>query len=157
MIETSYERPEKTLVVRISEEIDQYTVDKIKRKIDDEIEKYIPKKVIFDFEDITFMDSSGIGMILGRYKLIKLIGGEMEIINVNKIVNRIFKMSGIGRIIKITLKEESDKTIESSSKFNEEKDNYQNAKSKYDDEYGSYQVNKFDIQEEEKKNEGAMW
>lgn len=156
-METSYERPEKTLVVRISEEIDQYTVDKIKRKIDDEIEKYIPKKVIFDFEDITFMDSSGIGMILGRYKLIKLIGGEMEIINVNKIVNRIFKMSGIGRIIKITLKEESDKTIESSSKFNEEKDNYQNAKSKYDDEYGSYQVNKFDIQEEEKKNEGAMW
>lgn len=155
-METSYERPEKTLVVRISEEIDQYTVDKIKRKIDDEIEKYIPKKVIFDFEDITFMDSSGIGMILGRYKLIKLIGGEMEIINVNKIVNRIFKMSGIGRIIKITLKEESDKTIESSSKFNEEKDNYQNAKSKYDDEYGSYQVNKFDIQEEEKKNEGAM-
>lgn len=98
-MQTEYIKQDKALVVRISEEIDQDTVDKIKRKIDDEIEKYIPKKVIFDFEDITFMDSSGIGMVLGRYKLIKLIGGDMEIVNVSKTVNRIFKMSGIGRII----------------------------------------------------------
>ena len=98
-MQTEYIKQDKALVVRISEEIDQDTVDKIKRKIDDEIEKYLPKKVIFDFEDITFMDSSGIGMILGRYKLIKLIGGDMEIVNVSKTVNRIFKMSGIGRII----------------------------------------------------------
>lgn len=98
-MQTEYIKQDKALVVRISEEIDQDTVDKIKRKIDDEIEKYLPKKVIFDFEDITFMDSSGIGMVLGRYKLIKLIGGDMEIVNVSKTVNRIFKMSGIGRII----------------------------------------------------------
>ena len=59
---TDYNRQEKTLFILLDEEIDQDTVDKIKRNIDDEIERYIPRKVVFDFSNITFMDSSGIGM-----------------------------------------------------------------------------------------------
>ena len=74
----------------------------------DEIERYIPRKVVFDFSNITFMDSSGIGMLLGRYKLIKLIDAEMEIDNVSRTIKRIFDMSGIERIIKITSKKEEE-------------------------------------------------
>ena len=103
---TDYNRQEKTLFILLDEEIDQDTVDKIKRNIDDEIERYIPRKVVFDFSNITFMDSSGIGMLLGRYKLIKLIDAEMEIDNVSRTIKRIFDMSGIERIIKITSKKE---------------------------------------------------
>ena len=103
-----YNRQEKTLFILLDEEIDQDTVDKIKRNIDDEIERYIPRKVVFDFSDITFMDSSGIGMLLGRYKLIKLIDAEMEIDNVSRTIKRIFDMSGIERIIKITSKKEEE-------------------------------------------------
>lgn len=149
-MQTEYIKQDKALVVRISEEIDQDTVDKIKRKIDDEIEKYLPKKVIFDFEDITFMDSSGIGMILGRYKLIKLIGGDMEIVNVSKTVNRIFKMSGIGRIIPIMLKDEEIKNAEndpnakSNLNFKEENIEAESKSTKFDS-------------EEEARNEGSMW
>ena len=75
---TDYNRQEKTLFILLDEEIDQDTVDRIKRNIDDEIERYIPRKVVFDFSNITFMDSSGIGMLLGRYKLIKLIDAKEE-------------------------------------------------------------------------------
>lgn len=103
-----YNRQEKTLFILLDEEIDQDTVDKIKRNIDDEIERYIPRKVVFDFSNITFMDSSGIGMLLGRYKLIKLIDAEMEIDNVSRTIKRIFDMSGIERIIKITSKKEEE-------------------------------------------------
>ena len=105
---SDYNRQEKTLFILLDEEIDQDTVDKIKRNIDDEIERYIPRKVIFDFSNITFMDSSGIGMLLGRYKLIKLIDAEMEIDNVSRTIKRIFNMSGIERIIKITSKKEEE-------------------------------------------------
>ena len=45
------------------------------------------------------MDSAGIGMIIGRYKMMKLIGGSLEIVNVSKTVRRILEMSGINRII----------------------------------------------------------
>ena len=103
-----YNRQEKTLFILLDEEIDQDTVDRIKRNIDDEIERYIPRKVVFDFSNITFMDSSGIGMVLGRYKLIKLIDAEMEIDNVSRTIKRIFDMSGIERIIKITSKKEEE-------------------------------------------------
>ena len=87
-----YNRQEKTLFILLDEEIDQDTVDKIKRNIDDEIERYIPRKVVFDFSNITFMDSSGIGMLLGRYKLIKLIDAEMEIDNVSRTIKNYKKL-----------------------------------------------------------------
>ena len=51
------------------------------------------------------MDSSGIGMVLGRYKLVKMLGGNFEIINVNKRLKRIFDMSGVSRIIEIKSEE----------------------------------------------------
>lgn len=69
--------------------------------MDNEIERYIPRKVIFDFSNISFMDSAGIGMVLGRYKMAKMLDGDLEIINTNKSVKKIFDMSGVSRIINI--------------------------------------------------------
>ncbi len=103
-----YKKETKTLILRVTEEIDQHTADRIRRKLDSEIEIYTPKKVVFDFNGIEFMDSSGIGMVLGRYKLVRMLGGEFEIINVNKRLKRIFDMSGVSRIINIK-DEESEK------------------------------------------------
>lgn len=96
-------KKDKLLVVEISEEIDHHIAEKIRRKVDDEITRYMPRKTIFDFSRVSFMDSAGIGMIIGRYKMMKLIGGEMEIININPNVKRILEMSGISKII--TMKE----------------------------------------------------
>ncbi len=107
---SEYLKESRTLVLKVTEEIDQCIADKIRRKLDNEIEIYSPRKVIFDFNGIEFMDSSGIGMVLGRYKLVKMLGGTFEIINVNKRLKRIFDMSGVSRIIDI--KEDSNKEDE---------------------------------------------
>ena len=108
----NYSKENKELTIKFIEEIDQHTVDRIRRKIDNEIEMYIPKQTVFDFGKINFMDSSGIGMVVGRYKLIKMLGGNMQIINVNKTTKRIFDMSGVSRIIDI--KETEDNNNEKS-------------------------------------------
>ena len=61
----------------------------------------MPRKVLFDFGSISFMDSAGIGMIIGRYKMAKMLGGELEIINANKAIRKVLEMSGIVNIIPI--------------------------------------------------------
>ena len=96
-----YHNKDKLLLIEITEEIDHHTVEKIRRKVDNEITRYMPRKIVFDFNKVTFMDSAGIGMILGRYKMIKMLGGNLEMINVSKMLKKIFEMSGITRICPI--------------------------------------------------------
>lgn len=69
-----YKKEQKKLIFRIEEEIDHHSSEKIRKRADYEIEIHIPRKVVFDFEKVTFMDSSGIGMLIGRYKLISMLG-----------------------------------------------------------------------------------
>ena len=106
-----YEKEDKLLIFRLTEDVDQHTVEKIRRKMDNEIKRYIPRKVIFDFSNISFMDSAGIGMVLGRYKLAQMLDGELEIINVNKSMKKIFDMSGVSRIINIIEEEKNERVI----------------------------------------------
>lgn len=68
---TEYSKENKMLIVQLTEEIDQHTTDKIRRKMDNEIEKFIPRKVLFDFSNISFMDSSGIGLVLRKVQIDK--------------------------------------------------------------------------------------
>ncbi len=96
-----FNKENKSLIFRLTEDVDQHTVEKVRRKMDNEIKGYIPRKVIFDFSNISFMDSAGIGMVLGRYKLAKMLNGNLEIINVNKSMKKIFDMSGVSRIINV--------------------------------------------------------
>ena len=102
----SYQKEDKQLLVEITEEIDHHVAEKIRRKVDDEITRYMPRKTIFDFSRVSFMDSAGIGMIIGRYKMMKLIGGNLEIINISSTVRRILEMSGINKIIPMEDKRE---------------------------------------------------
>ena len=62
----------------------------------------MPKKVIFDFDSVTFMDSSGIGLIIGRYKFTNMLGGKLEVANLTQNVKKIFEMSGILKLIPVT-------------------------------------------------------
>ena len=82
-------------------------VERIRRKVDDEITRHMPRKTVFDFDRVSFMDSAGIGMIIGRYKMMKLIGGETEIVNISPNVKRILEMSGINKIISMKEKKAS--------------------------------------------------
>lgn len=101
---TKYEDKDKLLIFEITEEIDHHTTEKIRRKMDNEIKRYMPKKIIFDFNQVTFMDSAGIGMLIGRYKTMKMLGGETKLINVKPSIKKIFEMCGLLKIIPITNK-----------------------------------------------------
>lgn len=92
---------DKTLLVEITEEIDHHTTEKLRRKIDDDITRYMPRKVIFDFNKVSFMDSAGIGMIIGRYKMVNMIGGTVQMKNVKQSIRKIFQMSGVEKLIPI--------------------------------------------------------
>ena len=100
-MESRYYETDKLLILKITEEIDEHTTKEIRRRADYEIERYMPKRVIFDFDSVTFMDSAGIGLIIGRYKFAKMIGAKVEVSNLTKSVKRIFEMSGILKLIPI--------------------------------------------------------
>ncbi len=90
---------DKLLVLKITDEIDDHNVQNIRRKADYEMERYMPKRVVFDFDSVTFMDSAGIGLIIGRYKFANMIGAKLELSNLTQSVRRIFDMSGILKLI----------------------------------------------------------
>ena len=94
-----YEKENKRLIFEIHEEIDEYVVQNMRRRLDNEIERYMPKEVIFDFNKVSFMDSAGIGLIIGRYKRASMLGGKVEVTNLTVPVRKIFEMSGILKII----------------------------------------------------------
>lgn len=101
-MESKFYEDKKMLVFKITDEIDDCSVQKIRRKADYEIERYMPRKVVFDFDSVTFMDSSGIGLIIGRYKFTNMLGGKLEVANLTQSVKKIFEMSGILKLIPIT-------------------------------------------------------
>ena len=98
-MESKYYENIKTLIFKITEEIDEHTSQKIRGKADYEIKRYMPKKIIFDFDSVTFMDSAGIGLIIGRYKLANIIGARVELKNLSSSVRKIFDMSGLFRLV----------------------------------------------------------
>ena len=100
-MEFEYIKEDKLLIVKIIAEIDHHTTEKLRRKIDNEITRYMPRKVIFDFDSVTFMDSAGIGLLIGRYKFANMLGARLEISNLTQSVRRIFEMSGILKLIPI--------------------------------------------------------
>ena len=107
-MEVKYYEKERLLLFKITEEIDEFEVKKIRRRADYEIERFSPKRVVFDFDNVTFMDSAGIGLIIGRYKLINMIGGELKIANVNTQIQKIFEMSGLLRLIPVEQKNKKE-------------------------------------------------
>ncbi|MBQ4146231.1 MAG: anti-sigma factor antagonist [Clostridia bacterium] len=88
-----------TLVVKLAGEIDQSCVGEIRNSIDREIQLHHIQNLILDFAGVDFMDSSGIGMIVGRYKQIKARNGKTMIIRAKPQVDRIIELSGIKKII----------------------------------------------------------
>jgi len=88
----------KQLTVRLEGEIDHNTVSVARNKIDSEISRTGAVTVAFDFSSVTFMDSSGIGLILGRYKKVANLGGRIIVYGMSPGIERIMRMSGIDKL-----------------------------------------------------------
>ncbi len=89
------------LYVRIAGELDHHSAAEIKDQVDAKIVSEGISTLVFDLSGLTFMDSSGIGVILGRYKLMKSFGGQVYIVSGNKNVNKLLALSGIPDIIRV--------------------------------------------------------
>lgn len=83
-------------------EIDHHNAKEIREELDRFILSVQPKEFAIDFKEISFMDSSGIGLIMGRYKLISEFGGRLIVKNPQTYIKRVFRLSGIERLVKIT-------------------------------------------------------
>ena len=99
MEQFSMERNGSQLTVHISEELDHHMAAQISRMMDMQIEKGSIRTLVFDFSGITFMDSSGIGMVMGRHRKMSFLGGRTFVTGFGANVDRIFQMSGLYRII----------------------------------------------------------
>lgn len=89
------------LMVRLPEEVDHHKAAYISAGADRLLVQDQVQHVVFDFEDTRFMDSSGIGIIMGRYKKIACFGGRVYAIHADRQIRRILTISGISKIVEI--------------------------------------------------------
>lgn len=89
------------LMVKICGEIDHHSAGKIRQMIDRDVFFYRAPKVILDLSGIDFMDSSGLGLILGRYTKIKDMGSVLIIKDPTAEIMKILRLSGVDKFIKI--------------------------------------------------------
>ncbi|MDI3540933.1 Anti-sigma F factor antagonist [Koleobacter methoxysyntrophicus] len=90
----------KTLYIAIKGELDHHNSENVRSLIREEMLKAPIINLLFDFNDLAFMDSSGVGMILGRYNEIKNNGGKIGVTNVGPQVKRIIEISGLKKVMK---------------------------------------------------------
>ena len=96
-----YQVQENCLTIFLPKEVDHHNAEEIRKNADLMIEKNHIKYVIFDFGKTEFMYSSGIGAIMGRYRMIRLIGGEVWAVHTNARIKKILTMSGMTKIMQI--------------------------------------------------------
>ena len=96
-----YQVQENCLTVFLPKELDHHNAEEIKKESDSLIEKNHIRYVIFDFQKTNFMDSSGIGVIMGRYKKVTMLGGDVCLIHTNERLKKILTMSGVTKIVRI--------------------------------------------------------
>jgi len=90
-----------TLIVRVGGDFDLVTANEFREKIDNSLEETVAQNLLLDLSKITFIDSSGLGVILGRYRKVKANQGEVIIYGAKPAILKIFEVSGIASLMPI--------------------------------------------------------
>ncbi len=98
-------RRKKDLIVRLKGELDHHTAITFRRAVETELKKDTIQNLVLNMQNLTFMDSSGIGAILGRYKQVKAKGGRIVICGLNKYNKKILEIGGLLKIIPVSSSE----------------------------------------------------
>ena len=93
------------LTIYLEEELDMNSCRTIRGVIDGYIMKFQPYELVLDLSGVEFMDSSGIGLIIGTYNLVKMLGCKMSLVNPSSTVKRIIELSNISSNIQMLEKE----------------------------------------------------
>lgn len=92
------EQEDDRMTAFIAGDIDHHTAKEIRETIDFAAEGAIPKELTLDFKDVTFMDSSGIGLVMGRYKLMQSMGGDLCLSNISNHIAKVMKLAGLDKL-----------------------------------------------------------
>lgn len=96
-----------SLTVFLSGEIDHHSAREIREEVDLQITSSKPQVLELNFKDVSFMDSSGIGLIMGRYRLVSAYGGRVCISNVSAYLKRVMRLAGIDSIVEMKNEKEN--------------------------------------------------
>lgn len=88
------------MIVRVDKEVDHFTADRIRQEFEEYYMRGQVKNVIFDMSQVEFMDSSGIGMVMGRYTKLKPVGGQVMVAAVPEHIDKLFMMAGVYEFVK---------------------------------------------------------
>ena len=101
-----YEAKGPTLIIHLPKEFDHHNCRNLRYETDLLMAENYVSRIIFDFTRTRFMDSSGIGVLAGRYRKISCFGGKVYVIHANRRIRKILEMAGIGDIVEMIDQEE---------------------------------------------------
>lgn len=97
-----------SLRVRMPMELDQHVAEPMCKEVDKLIEGYEIRRLIFDFRDTEFMDSSGIGVIIGRTRTMQYVDGTVGAVNMSGQIRKVFHAAGLERLVEVYKEDENE-------------------------------------------------
>ena len=97
----TYEVKNQDLLIRVGGEIDHHSAVKVRTSIDEKLRAERPSRVLLELSGVDFMDSSGLGLIMGRYALVKQYGGTLAVLDPSPAVLKIMRLAGMERMVSI--------------------------------------------------------
>ncbi len=97
----AFQTDSESVTAVLTGEIDHHTAKVMRDEIDRKIQSVLPKKLYLDFGRVTFMDSSGIGLIMGRYRNMMSMGGTVSIQNAGKRLLRVMRLAGLEKLVEL--------------------------------------------------------
>lgn len=95
------ENGEGTITAYLSGDIDHHSAKELRVQIDGSIERLKPLLLTLDFKNVTFMDSSGIGLVMGRYRMMQMIDGKLSVRGASMHIRRVMRLAGLDRLASI--------------------------------------------------------
>ena len=92
---------DKLVTAYLMGEIDHHSARGMREEIDAAVERAVPELLIMDFSDVSFMDSSGIGLVLGRYRQMQSLDGSLHLQNLGGQLYKVMRLAGIDRLVEI--------------------------------------------------------
>lgn len=102
-MEHRFEQEAARLVIRMPREVDHHSSETLRQETDGLLLRYPVRSLVFDFQDTVFMDSSGIGVILGRCRNLRFAGSHVTAVHLNGQIQKIFQVSGLHKVIEVVL------------------------------------------------------
>ena len=92
------------VTIALSGEMDHHNAAALRLEADEAIQSALVPNVRLDFGDVTFMDSSGRGFVLGRYRIVESYGGNLEVVNLSRRLYSMMKLAGLEKLVTLKAK-----------------------------------------------------